>query len=85
MMGKEYKTQPAAKHEEMSLDEYLREFRWALHDEIEAVRLGGGQRTYLSDGHYLGIREGWYVYSFTADAELRFPDDTPVDLKYRGR
>ncbi len=59
-------------------------FSAALSDEIAAVRKSGGQKTYLSDGKYVGTNDGQYVYSFSADSELRFPDDTPVDLEYRG-
>jgi hypothetical protein len=69
----------------MTLDVYLWRFRHALDDEIKAIRSSGGQKTYVSDGHYLGVRDGWYIYSFTADTELHFPDDTPIDLECRGQ
>ena len=61
----------------------LVEFELALEEEIAKLREGGGQKTYLSDGRYLGMRDGRAVYSFTADSELRFPDDTGVDLEYQ--
>jgi hypothetical protein len=63
----------------------LEQCRWALRDEVKAIREGGGQRTYLSDGRYIGQRPGYWVYSFTADSELRLADDTRVDLEYRGQ
>ncbi|NHC34293.1 AAA domain-containing protein [Scytonema millei] len=66
-------------------EKYLLQFQSALNDEIRALRKSGGQKTFLSDGCYLGKRLDRYVYSFTADTELRFPDDTPVDLEYRGK
>ncbi len=62
---------------------YYPQFISALNDEIEALRTKGGQKTYLSDGQYLGMRDGAYIYSFTADTELKFPDETPVDLEYQ--
>lgn len=62
---------------------YINEFILALADEIAAVRKSGGQKTFLSDGRYLGVRDGRFIYSFTADSEQRFPDDTPVDIEYQ--
>lgn len=69
----------------MNFDHYHYHFQQALDDEIKALRTKGGQKTYLNDGNYLGIRNGFYVYSFTADTELKFPDETPVDLEYQHR
>lgn len=68
----------------MTLQSQVFEFNRALKDEIEAVRKQGGQKTYVSDGRYLGKREAVHIYSFAADSELRFPDDTKIDLEYRG-
>lgn len=48
------------------------------------MRKQGGQKTYVTDGRYFGQRDGRALYSFTADNELRFPDDTRCDLEYRG-
>ncbi len=67
------------------IESYLPHFSRALADEIAQIRKGGGQKTYVSDGRRLGTRDGRFIYSFTADTELRFPDDTPVDLEYHGR
>ncbi|MBD2302328.1 ATP-binding protein [Nostoc sp. FACHB-190] len=66
----------------MSYQEYQQQFNKALEDEIKALRKSGGQKTFLSDGSLLGKRGGQYIYSFTTDTDLRFPDDTPVDLEY---
>lgn len=35
-----------------------------------------GQKTLISEGRYITERDGLSIYSFTADAELRFLDDT---------
>ncbi|BBD63288.1 ATP-dependent RecD-like DNA helicase (plasmid) [Nostoc sp. HK-01] len=67
----------------MSYLEYQKHFTKALEDEIKALRKSGGQKTFLSDGRLLGKRGGYYIYSFTTDSEIRFPDDTPVDLEYK--
>ncbi len=69
----------------MTVEDYLRQFNYALNDEITAIRSSGGQKTYVSDGRYLGKRNELYVYSFTADTELHFPDETSIDLEYQGR
>jgi len=52
----------------------------ALDDEIRAVRRQGSRPVHLHDGHFLAEREGFYVYAFTADTELRIPDDSRVEL-----
>lgn len=48
----------------------------ALYDEIRHLRKNGGQKIFLTDGQYLGRRDERYSYTFTADGEIRFPDDT---------
>ncbi|MEH2374154.1 DEAD/DEAH box helicase [Nostoc sp.] len=69
----------------MSYTEYQKQFHKALDDEIKALRKSSGQKTFLSDGFLLSKRRGQYIYSFTIDTELRFPDDTPVDLEYKSK
>lgn len=61
---------------------YLTTFRQALDDEIAAAQASGGRGAFISDGHYLGKRENLAIYSFTADAELRFPDGSFVKVTY---
>ncbi|MDW8328293.1 MAG: hypothetical protein RMK99_17170, partial [Anaerolineales bacterium] len=65
----------------MGFTEYVEQFKWALQDEITAVRSSGGQKTFVSDGRHIADREGLNIYSFTADSELRFPDGTRVDIE----
>ena len=62
---------------------YQRDFSKALDDEIKALRSAGGSMTPVTDGHYLGVRGGEYLYSFTTDTEIRFPEDAPIDLHYQ--
>jgi|GEM_PF-2323660 len=59
------------------------QFHQALSDEIQSLRKLGGQTTTITDGRYLGKRDGKHLYSFTTDTEIRFPDDTPVDLVHQ--
>lgn len=67
------------------LRDYIAEFQIALDDEIQALRKSGGQRTYLTSGRYLSQRrDGYYLYAFVADSEIRFQDDTPIELEIRG-
>lgn len=68
----------------MAFTDYVEQFKWALQDEITALRSSGGQKTFISDGRHIANREGLNIYSFTADSELRFPDDTRVDVEYKG-
>ncbi len=68
-----------------TFNSYVHHFQQALSEEIKTLRTNGGQKTFLTDGRYLGRRDDRYVYSFAADTELRFPDDTPVDIEYQGR
>lgn len=63
--------------------QYQKQFRQALGDEIKSLRKLGGQTTTITDGRHLGKRSGKHLYSFTTDTEIRFPDDTPVDLVHQ--
>ncbi len=69
----------------MDLNEYLRQFSIALSEEISAARKLGGRKVTLTEGRYLGPRDTIHLYSFTTDTELKFPDDTPVDLELKGQ
>jgi len=60
--------------------QYQKQFNQAIADEIKSLRKMGGQTTTITDGRHLGKRSGKHLYSFTTDTEIRFPDDTPVDL-----
>lgn len=75
---------PAVSLGQSGFGAYVYQFRSALADEIGAVRANGGQKCFVTDGRYIGTRNGWYIYTFTADTELRFPDDTPVDIEHKG-
>lgn len=68
----------------MPFTEYVEHFKWALRDEVIALRSSGGQKTFIAGGRHIANREGLNIYSFTADSELRFPDDTRVDIEYKG-
>ncbi|MBE7385840.1 MAG: AAA family ATPase [Leptolyngbya sp. SIO1E4] len=69
-----------------NLKSYLKKFQVALDDEITVLRKSGGQRTYLTDGQYLSRRSnGHYLYAFTADSEIRFQDETPIELEVKSR
>ena len=64
-----------------TFSQYFQQFHKALDDEIRQMRKAGGQRTYLSQGLFLNKRSsGKFIYAFVADAELRFPDDTPIEF-----
>lgn len=67
----------------ISFKVYQKQFHQALADEIKELRKVGGQTTAITDGHRMGKRNGKEIYSFTTDTEIRFPDDTPVDIIYQ--
>jgi len=71
------------------IDNYFPKFDMALSAEIQAIREGGGSKCVLSDGRFSGIRDSeinlQYLYIFSADQELNFPDDTKADLKYKNK
>ncbi len=52
----------------------------ALSDEISASKKNVTQRIVLTDGQYLGNRNNRHLYSFTAETEILFPDDSQVTL-----
>lgn len=67
----------------ISFKGYQKQFHQALADEIKELRKVGGQTTAITDGHRMGKRNGKEIYSFTTDTEIRFPDDTPIDIIYQ--
>jgi len=76
MTGNPYRTT-------ISFKEYQKQFHQALADEIKELRKVGGQTTAITDGNWIGNRNGKHIYSFTTDTEIRFPDDTPIDIIYQ--
>ncbi len=72
--------------DQSSFRKYIDQFQVALDDEIRALRNSGGQRTHLTSGTYLSRRSsGKYLYGFVADSEIRFQDETPIELELRNR
>lgn len=68
------------------LQKYITKFDIALEDEIQSLRKTGAQKTYLTNGYYLSKRSnGQYLYAFTADSEIRFQDETPIELEIKNR
>jgi len=68
------------------LQKYITKFDIALEDEIQVLRKTGAQKTYLTNGYYLSKRSnGQYLYAFTADSEIRFQDETPIELEIKNR
>jgi hypothetical protein len=68
-----------------NLSVILQQCKWALSDEIKEVREKGGQKSFISDGKLLGQKMGIYLYSFLADSELKFPDETQVDIEVNNK
>ncbi len=76
----------AAKANSMFHD-YCHHFQQAIADEIKALQQADRSMTPITDGHRISQdqseqRRGEHLYSFTTDTEIRFPEDTPIDLHY---
>ncbi len=67
------------------LSAHISRFRIAISEEIQALRVNQNRMIPLTDGYRLGRRGGQYLYSFTTDTEVLFPDDTEVTLRHRGK
>lgn len=67
----------------MSITQYFPQFTRALSDEIAAAKALGGRKVPLTNGRYIGPRGDDHIYSFTTDAELKFPDDSPIELEVK--
>lgn len=62
--------------------EYVKnQFEDALDEEIKAQKNQEGQTERITDGKYLGEKEGEFIYSIEIDFETKFPDDTPISVK----
>lgn len=72
-----------------SLRQVLSECKSALDEEIRAAKKTPASRIYLSDGRLLSSRQtsdgSKFIYSFSADSEIKFPDDSPIEVKVSGR
>lgn len=51
-----------------------------LQSEIIAVKTNNSKRTALMDGSFLEIVNGRYFYEFESDAELSYPNETPISI-----
>lgn len=68
-----------------TLSEYKQSFGRALDLEIAAIEEEGGTKYSLAQAKYVATVGAYYFYSFTADEEVRIPDDTPVLLEFDGQ
>lgn len=66
---------------DMDFNYFIHQFNMALDDEIAAVKSTGGSKAYIADGLYLGKNGDYYLYSFSADSELHFIDETAIELE----
>lgn len=63
-----------------TVSEFCVDFIDELEDEISFLKNTGGKRKKLSDGVQIEAKNGEYIYTFSAEEELSFPEGTPVSL-----
>ncbi len=63
-----------------SFDNFKRNFRFAIGNEIDYLKSTGGKKYKIIDGEKLPTKSGEYLYAFDTDADLHFPDGTAIKL-----
>lgn len=63
-----------------SFDDFKRNFRVAINNEIDFLKSTGGKKYKIIDGERIPSEHGEYLYAFDTDTELHFPDGTAVKL-----
>ena len=63
-----------------SFNEFHDYYSQKLVSEINFLRRNGGKHITIYDGRYIGRQGIKYLYEFDSDAELNYPDDTPITI-----
>ena len=63
-----------------NVDEFCDYYVKKLQSEIVSVKTNSSKRTILLDGTFLEIVNGRYYYEFESDAELSYPNETPISI-----
>lgn len=59
-----------------SFDDFKRDYRFAINNEIVFLKATGGKKYKIIDGEKLPSKSGEYLYAFDTDTDLHFPDGT---------
>ena len=63
-----------------SFENFKRDYRFAVANEIDYLKSTGGKRYKIIDGEKLPSKSGEYLYAFDTDTDLHFPDGTAIKL-----
>ncbi len=63
-----------------SFDNFKRDYRFAINNEIDFLKATGGKKYRIIDGEKLPSKSGEYLYAFDTDTDLHFPDGTAIKL-----
>lgn len=63
-----------------SFDNFKRDYRFAINNEIDSLKATGGRKYKIIDGEKLPSKRGEYLYAFDTDTDLHFPDGTAIKL-----
>ncbi len=68
-----------------SFEEFCKEYKMLLNQEIKYLRLTGGKKKKIIDGERLTSKKGEYLYAFDTDIELHYPEGTAIKLWFPER
>ncbi|MBQ6089649.1 MAG: DEAD/DEAH box helicase family protein [Lachnospiraceae bacterium] len=63
-----------------SFENFKREYRYAIKNEIDFLKATGGKKNKIIDGEKLPSKSDEYLYAFDTDTDLHFPDGTAIKL-----
>ncbi len=63
-----------------SFENFKREYRYAIKNEIDFLKATGGKKNKIIDGEKLPSKRDEYLYAFDTDTDLHFPDGTAIKL-----
>lgn len=63
-----------------SVEDFCQYYKRSLFSEISYLKATGGKHQLLTDGELLEFRNGYYLYSFTSDTELTYPEGTRITI-----
>lgn len=65
---------------EDSFENFKRDFRFAINNEVDYLKSTGGRKYRIIDGERIPSQNGEFVYAFDTDTDLHFPDGTAIKL-----
>lgn len=65
-----------------SFDNFRKNYRFAISNEINFLKVTGGKKYKIIDGEKLPTKNGEYLYAFDTDTDLHFPDGTAIKLRF---